>query len=139
MRTRLGLFLWLLGLLFPMAWLGRLSVTYRSVFDAVFGPEWVHVVMHAALYFVLAILLARVLRMPLDWRGVWLIMAIVLGVGILQEFFQLFGQGVDPLQRAAQFGACFDLGVDLAGSLLGLSVLVLFKKNRSTRFMELQR
>ena len=127
MRTRLGLILWLVGLIFPLGWLGHFSATYRRAFDAMFGPEWVHVVMHAGLYFVLGILLAHAIRLSMDWRGVLLVTAIILGVGIIQEFLQLFSQGGHPLERIAQLRAGFDLGVDLASGLLGLGVLTLYR------------
>ena len=122
MRARLALLAWLLGLLFPLAWLGRFSNTYRRVFDAVFGPEWVHVVMHAALYAGLAILLASTLKLPNDRRAVLLICGLTLCVGLAQEGLQAFSQGLRPdmvvLGRSA-----FDLGVDVLGALLGLSAL----------------
>jgi VanZ family protein len=138
MRKRLGLILWLVGLLFPLGWLGHFSVTYQRAFDAVFSPEWVHVGMHAGLYFVLGILLAHTLRVNTDWQGVLLVMGIILGVGVLQELFQLFSQGIDPFQSVAQARAGFDLSVDLAGGLLGLGVLA-FYKNKPARLNELDR
>ena len=49
MRAKLWLAIWLIGLLFPLAWLGRFSTAYRRVFNALFGPEWMHVGMHFAL------------------------------------------------------------------------------------------
>jgi len=134
MRTRLGLILWLLGLLFPLAWLRQFSTAYRRSFDVIFGPEWVHVILHVALYAVLGILLGRVLRISLDRGGILLVLAIVFGTGILQEFFQLFSQGIDPFMRTAQARAGFDLGVDLAGGLLGLGVLALYKNKLARLF-----
>lgn len=46
-RKHALLFLWLAGILFPMAWLTRFSATYGRLFGRVFNPLWVHVLMHA--------------------------------------------------------------------------------------------
>jgi hypothetical protein len=40
-----------------MAWLGKFSSRYQELFTAVFSPEWMQWVMHAALYAGLAILI----------------------------------------------------------------------------------
>jgi hypothetical protein len=138
MRTRLVLILWLIGLIFPMAWLGRFSTSYRSIFNTIFGPEWVHVVMHLALFTVLGIFLGASIRLNLDRGGIMLILAIVFGVGVLQESFQLFSQGIDPFYSVAQARAGFDLGVDLAGGLLGLGILVTYK-SKLAGFIEFRR
>jgi len=56
MRVRICLSLWLLGIMFPLAWLRSYSSAYRRSFDALFGAEWIHVMMHMALYAGLAVL-----------------------------------------------------------------------------------
>lgn len=73
-----------------------------------------HVVMHFSLYAVLAVLGAHVLLM----RGknvLWAFGVVVLA-GVLQEGLQVVTQGGWPGWGAE----LFDLGVDLAGGILGL-------------------
>jgi hypothetical protein len=103
-----------------MAWLGRFSQGFRQAFDAVFSPLWVHLLMHAGLFAVLAVLLTFQLHRfsgPNRRMLVLLVLGVVLGVGLLQEGFQSFSNGV--LLPGA---AAFDLGVDLAGGLLGFVI-----------------
>ena len=133
MRARFGLLVWLIGLLFPLAWLGNFSTSYRRGFDAVFGPEWVHIVMHTALFAGLSILLAIVLDLRLHRWGVLIVLSLTLGVAILQESIQLFSQGAAFSQAKALSRAIFDLGIDLLGSLLGLGALYLFRFKRSSQ------
>lgn len=120
MRSRLWLLLWLVGILFPMAWLGRLSSAYRRMFDRVFGPAWVHVLMHAILFGGLVVLLTFVFRLPVSRRTALVALGAVLAVGTLQEGFQVLSQGFLSLE-----GAAVDLGVDLSGGILGLAISVL--------------
>jgi hypothetical protein len=121
MRSRLVLLLWLVGILFPMAWLGRFSPTYRRAFDAIFAPAWMHWFTHALLFGVLAALFVIVLRINLDRKTTWIGFALVLGVGFFQETFQVLSGGSFSLA-----GSVIDLGVDLMGGLLGLGVVYVF-------------
>lgn len=50
MRRYCVLGLWLAGILFPLGWLGRFSASYKATFDAAFGAETMHIVMHFILY-----------------------------------------------------------------------------------------
>ncbi|MFZ5919070.1 MAG: VanZ family protein [Chloroflexota bacterium] len=119
MRSKLILLGWIIGILFPFGWLARYSDVYRRAFDTVFGPLWVHIVMHAMLYAVLVYLLAGLLlragsptirRHPLS-----LALVLVLVIALGQESFQLFYLG-----RLPGADEWLDIGVDLAGGLLGL-------------------
>ncbi len=64
MRARLLLLILLLGILLPMGWFTRYSALWNRVFAFLFGPLWMHVLMHALLFAALAFLLAGALR----WR-----------------------------------------------------------------------
>jgi hypothetical protein len=89
MRSRVWLVvLWVLGILFPMALLAGIWPSFGRVFDAIFAPDWVHVVMHAFLYAVLAVILCHWL--PANCiRAVVTVLGLALLVGILQETLQL--------------------------------------------------
>lgn len=126
MKKRFLLLLWVLGILFPMAFLGRVWPAFGRVFEALFAPDWVHVVMHAFLYLVLAFLLAGWLE-PLSLKSYALLAGLVLLVGVFHEVLQLATRGVWPGWRAE----LFDLGVDLAGGTLGLVLFRLRSPRRS--------
>ncbi len=120
-RTRIRWFvvLWLLGILFPVAWFSSLSAETTTWFNRVFGPLWVHIVMHAGLYLVLTLCLAWLAGER--WRQRWpLILAAVALVGVSQEMVQMWGAGRWP-------GAdeMFDLAVDVSGGLIGLGLFAL--------------
>lgn len=115
-----ALLLWLMGILFPMAWVSRAYPAWATWFNQVFAPFWVHVVMHAALYAVLAFGLGWFFSPRLSWRGQ---AAILLLVAVSQEGLQLWGAG-----RLPGRGEVFDLLVDVGGAVLGW--LALRKLNR---------
>jgi FtsH-binding integral membrane protein len=115
MRSRLWVILWMLGILFPMAFLGRIWPAYGRLFDAIFEPAWMHVVMHALLYAVLGLLLAPWIR-PDSPRRLAVLLGFTLLVGCLQEAAQLVSAGVWP----GWGPEAFDLCVDLSGVCLGL-------------------
>lgn len=119
LRKKFLLLGWIIGILFPFGWLTLYSDTYRRVFDTIFGPFWVHLVMHTLLYLVLAYLLAQLLvatRSPkVSLRRLVLVLSLVLVIALLQESFQLLYLGRWP--GADEF---LDLGVDLTGGLLGI-------------------
>lgn len=113
--------LWVAGLIFPLAGLGRISPRFQQAFNSVFEPNWVHVVMHTMLFagFILFLLVAFGLR-P-GWRTAGLaLLAILLAAGF-QEGLQALSQGVFSLD-----GSLYDLGVDLIGgsAIYGLSVFI---------------
>ncbi|GAP62185.1 hypothetical protein ARMA_0608 [Ardenticatena maritima] len=112
-RKHLLLLFWLVGILFPMALFTRYSATYNRWFQTVFTPEWTHVVMHAFLYAVLAVLLARTLP-PRFCHPFWLL-TLVLLVACLQEGVQLIYTASLPGRDEL-----FDIGVDLIGGSVGV-------------------
>ena len=128
MRAWIVLFLLVLGILFPMHWIGQFSAGYKQAFDRIFGPEWMHVAMHSALYAALGAMLVVVTRPPMRWPILWLISISVLGVGILQELFQWLTQTKTLSTTVVLRGSIFDLGVDWLGSLLGIASLYLIKR-----------
>lgn len=119
MRKHVILLLWILGILFPMAWLTHFSSVYGHLFEHLFNPLWTHVLMHAFLFAVLAYLLAhhmeRRTAMTPGSRVVLGVLALVLAITLLQEGIQLLykarSPGVDEL---------LDVGIDVAGGSLGV-------------------
>ena len=114
MRKWLIVFLvvWVIGILFPMAWASGSWPVMSLWFERIFSPPWMHVVMHAGLYAVLAVMgvmLAHQFGRPLYFS----LLGVVL-IGTLQEVIQTALAG-----RAIGGGELFDLGVDLSGGLLG--------------------
>ncbi len=124
---RLWLLLWIIGILFPMAWL-RQNPAFRRAFDAVFSPDWMHVIMHAALYTGLAILLFIVFRWKPGWRTLGFTLLAALAVGIVQEGLQSISQGYWPW-----WGIGFDLVVDMTGGAAGWLLMVLLKRRQGFR------
>jgi len=119
MRKGVILLLWLLGILFPMAWLTRFSSVYDRLFEHLFNPLWTHMLMHAFLFAVLAYLLAqrmghRTAMVPRS-RVILSVLALVLVIALLQEGIQLLYKarplGIDEL---------LDVGIDLVGGSLGV-------------------
>jgi hypothetical protein len=99
------------GTLFPAAWLRDFSPTYRRVFDALFHPVWVHVLLHTLTFAGLVFLFYAIVP---STRKFWRMLILVLIIAVLQEGFQaitstLFYPG----------GVLFDLGVDLFGAGIG--------------------
>lgn len=126
MKKRLLLLFWVLGILFPMALLGRVWPAFGRVFEALFAPDWVHVLMHGFLYLVLAFLLAGWLR-PASPKLYALLLGLVLLVGVFHEGLQLVTRNLWP----GWGPELFDLGVDLAGGTLGLVLFRLRFPHRS--------
>ncbi|MDH5505806.1 MAG: VanZ family protein [Anaerolineae bacterium] len=126
MKRYLILLLWLFGLLFPLGWLRGHSAGFRRWFDALFGAQWVHIVMHAALFAGLVIILALVFEVALNAKTASLLLLAVLLVGVLQEYFQTASAG-------RPFGGpeIFDLKIDLWGGLLGLGMLWALERGKS--------
>jgi hypothetical protein len=121
MRRPAILLLWIAGMLFPMAWLTRFSAIYSRLFERVFNPLWVHVLMHAFLFAVLAYLLIRQRAghavAARRWRTAVLALGLVLAMAVAQE-------GIQLLYKARPVGAdeVLDIGIDLAGGVFGMLV-----------------
>jgi len=117
MRLRVGLLLWVFAILFPIAWLRNFSSHFKDIFDKLASPLWVHVVMHALSFVVLAMLLIRAFHLNYRRKGMILVLAAVSITGFLQEFFQALSSGNLPYADIV-----FDLGVDLMGGAIGFLV-----------------
>ena len=118
MRSRIWLLLWLIGILFPMAFLGRMWPAFGKAFNQFFATTLSHVVFHAFLYAVLAILLCQWIKPdnPIAWLK---IMGVILITGCLHEGIQVILAGQWPGWPAE----LMDLSVDLVGAGLGLAIL----------------
>jgi len=128
MRKRILLVIWLIGIIFPMAWLGRFSSRYHNFFNALFSPEWVHWVMHAGLYTGLVILVICAFNLDSSGKTVVIALCVALGVGIVQESLQLLS-GVQVLR----WNTLLDLGVDSAGALAGYGLVWGVAKRREEK------
>lgn len=117
-----ALLLWLVGILFPMAWASRSHSAWNVWFNRIFAPTWVHVAMHAALYAVLALGLGWVFGKRLHRAWLWVILLIV---AFAQEGLQLWGAA-----RMPGWGEVFDLLVDVGGAAIGLLVWRCFLRGR---------
>lgn len=109
-----ALLLWLVGILFPMAWVSRSVSVWNEWFNRVFAPTWVHIIMHAALYAVLALGLSWLLEGRLCKWQLW---EIVLLVAFAQEGLQLWGAA-----RLPAWSEVFDLMVDTSGAAIGMLI-----------------
>jgi hypothetical protein len=118
MKRKIWLVVWLLGIVLPTAKLGNAWSAFRQAFDWFFGPPWMHIVMHTALFAGLVVLLTQALHLGFDRRAVLILLGSVLGAGLLQEAIQALAQGFFFLN-----GALFDLVVDLSGGLVGYGVM----------------
>lgn len=122
MKRNLLLILWILGILMPMAWLVRPSPMAYRLFNTLFSPVWMHIVMHTLLFAVLGALLVQRLSGTLA-RRIGFTLALVLGAAILQEGFQLLSR-----QSVIHPDNLFDIGVDMLGGLLGAMAALAVRK-----------
>jgi hypothetical protein len=128
MRLRWLLWFWLFSILFPVAMFRQFWPAFRRHFDAIFYPDWVHVLMHIILFAGFTLLVSwnyRLVLSPVSTAGVLLA---VLVVGILQEALQSLSQDIFWLP-----GVLFDLGVDLIGGLLGLAIWRLLERKTTNK------
>lgn len=123
MRRKAILVFWLFGILFPMGWLAHLNTHTRTLFEALFQPQWTHVFMHMVLYGMLAFMLAAQLsrrgRSVSTRRIVVATLAAAAAVAIAQECIQLFYQS-----RLPRGDEVFDVAVDVAGAAIGIIAYV---------------
>jgi hypothetical protein len=120
MRKRILLLVWIAGIIFPMVGLGRISPQFRRVFNAVFGPNWMHVVMHSVLFAGLVLLLLAATGCKPGWRAAGIALLVLLVVAVVQEGLQALIQGVFTLA-----GSLYDLNVDLLGGVVGYALFLL--------------
>jgi hypothetical protein len=118
LRKRLWLIFWLLGILFPMAFLGTIWPAFGYLYNAVFAPGWMHVIMHTFLYAVLGILLSYWFK-SLSIRSVVIVIGLAFLVGCFHEGLQILTAGHWP----GWFPEIFDLSVDIAGATIGLALV----------------
>ena len=119
MYKRFILVLWLFGIIFPMAWLGRFSTRYHVFFNTLFSSEWIHWVMHGVIFAGLTLLVMYAFDLPPSRGTLGIILLVALGVGIVQESLQLFS-GVQVLR----WNTFLDLIVDSAGALVGYGLVL---------------
>lgn len=124
MRSWITIALWVLGILFPLGWLGSIYPASEDLIDWLMEPEWLHIVMHIIIFAGLVILVLAKQRR--DGKAVSFLglVLIILAVGGLQELFQYLTQDywVPPLRALRR--SAFDLMVDLAGGMIGMGIFL---------------
>jgi len=88
MGSWITIFIWVILILFPIAWLGTLSPASEAFIDWLLEPEWLHVVMHLIIYAGLVILVIAKQRHEGKEISLKALIALILGVGLLQELLQ---------------------------------------------------
>lgn len=120
MKRTLFLVFWIVGILFPMGWFIRVSPLGYRLFNSIFSPQWMHILMHTLLFSVLGALIMYALHGKLPGRlAVGVALTLVFGVAVLQEGIQLMSE-----QLPVHGDNFFDLAVDMAGGLIGVAVAV---------------
>ena len=127
-RSSFWILLWLVGILFPMAFLGRLWPAFGKVFAAAFARDWTHILMHGLLYAVLGFLLLSQVR-TLTRRNNLIVLSILMTVGLVHEGIQILAAGSWPgwTEEAK------DLLVDLLGGSAGMGLALLYARTRRQR------
>ena len=123
-------FIWIIGILFPFYSIRHFSAEYKQAFDWLFHTHTSHVLMHAFLYGVMACLLSSFVPEHLCIRkgvAITSVLITILVMAICQEIIQTTCE-----QIRIGSDEFFDIFVDLAGGLLGISIY-LKKKERKRR------
>ena len=127
MKRYLFLICWTIGILMPVAWLLRPSPVAYRIFNTLFSPAWMHILMHTLLFAVLGALLMQSLSGTLA-RRVGLTLTLMLVAAILQEGFQLLSR-----QSVLHPDNLFDITVDMLGGLLGVLAVLTVRKRETKR------
>ncbi|MCY4080750.1 MAG: hypothetical protein OXF54_10940 [Caldilineaceae bacterium] len=127
MKRYLFLVFWTIGILMPVAWLLRPSPVAYRIFNTLFSPAWMHILMHTLLFAVLGALLMQRLSGTLA-RRVGLTLALALVAAIFQEGFQLLSR-----QSVLHPDNLFDIAVDMLGGLLGVLAVLTVRKRATER------
>jgi VanZ family protein len=127
MRSRIWLVLWIAGILFPMEFLARVWPAFRKIFNPIFSPDWVHIVMHTLLYSGLVFLLAQAIS-PISLKAGLFLVGLGLLVGCMQESLQLLSARAWPGWPPE----LLDLSVDLMGAIIGISLSRLWMRFKRT-------
>ena len=127
MKRYLFLSCWTVGILMPVAWLLRPSPVAYRIFNTLFSPAWMHILMHTLLFAVLGALLMQSLSGTLA-RRVGLTLTLMLVAAILQEGFQLLSR-----QSVLHPDNLFDITVDMLGGLLGVLAVLTVRKRETKR------
>jgi hypothetical protein len=100
-----------------MAFLGTLWPAFGNIFNTIFAPNWVHVLMHTLLYAVLGFLLAVWIK-PISAQHFLIVAGSTFLVGCMHEALQLLMAGIWP----GWFPELYDIFIDLAGTALGIGL-----------------
>lgn len=105
--------IWIVGILFPTAWFSNQFGVAGELFNRVFAPQWMHVVMHAGLYAVLMILLSYIgnQKYSISVYKLWIMIGLI---AFIQEILQTI-----LAERTFSYDEVFDIFVDLSGAGLG--------------------
>jgi VanZ family protein len=121
MTKRIVLIIWIALIIFPIIGLGWLYPGLTARFNVIFRSNASHVVMHAALFAGLVILLLSAFDLKPGRRAIKSAILAVLIVAALQEGLQALSQGFLPLNAAL-----YDLCVDFLGGALGYGIFFIF-------------
>jgi len=118
---RVLLVLWIALAIYPIVGLGWLYPGLTRRLNDIFYSATAHVLLHAALFAGLVIILLAAFNFKPGLGAVAVSFLAILIVAGLQEWLQALSQNFFPL-----FGALYDLGVDFLGGVVGYGFYVIF-------------
>jgi hypothetical protein len=130
-HLRIIILLWVIGILFPMAFLGKLWPAFGIFFNSIFASNWMHILMHGLLYAMLGFLLTTLVG-PSTPKAIPLLLGSCLLVGVLHEGMQLWAAQMWP----GLGPELFDLGVDLIGSAAGIGLARSIQRRTASKAAE---
>jgi VanZ family protein len=110
-----------------MEFLARVWPAFGKIFNPIFSPDWVHIVMHTLLYSGLVFLLAQSIS-PISAKASLVLVGMGVLVGCLQESLQLLSARTWPGWPPE----ILDLCVDLMGASIGIGLSRLWMRFRGT-------
>ena len=125
MLKRITLLVWIAMIIFPLAGLGWLYPGLLVRFNTLFRSHAAHVLMHAALFAGLVVLLLAAFNMKPGLRAMAVSCLAILVVAGLQEWLQTLSQGFFPV-----LGTLYDLAVDFLGGVVGYGVYVILTSDK---------
>jgi hypothetical protein len=122
MRSWIILGVWVLLILFPLAWLGSVNPSTRNFINWLLSPEWLHWVAHTVIFAVLVILILIQQRRQGNEVSLAALITIILVIGGTQELLQFLTSEYRSAPMIELGKSSLDLMIDLAGGMLGLGI-----------------